>query len=113
MKKLEFGQKLNCTSELQRIRTAKHAFWRAYPCDFNGCIFLGYRTIKNGERHFDSDYSYYFCQKQTIKVMLVCKDANSNPFYSLVGDIDFNGEYSFDTRKLANTTENGEGNAKR
>jgi len=37
--------------------------------------------------------------------MLVCKNANSNPFYSLVGDIDFNGEYSFDTRKLANTTE--------
>lgn len=63
------------------IRTNKWRIWRRKEFKAKGCIFLGYRTIQEGVRHYENDFGYYFEQKGSFKVALVCPGYMLNPIY--------------------------------
>ncbi len=91
----QFGAKVKVTAKLRRrIKTEyienKHGaikrrkvvkYW--HEADFN-CegVYLGTRTLQDGERCYDSEYGgYYFAAEKYHKVALVSPGPNINPVY--------------------------------
>jgi hypothetical protein len=63
-------------------RTRRKKVWKAEKRKLESCVFLGYRTLKNGWTDWDSDCGWCFRSIETIKVALVCPPGNKNPFYA-------------------------------
>lgn len=63
-------------------RTRRKKVWKAENRRSESCVFLGYRTLKNGWTDWDSDCGWCFRSTETIKVALVCPPGNKNPFYT-------------------------------
>lgn len=55
-------------------------FWKKFECPGSG-IFIGTRTLKNGNRVFDYEYGYSFVPKEYITVALICPSPTKNSVY--------------------------------
>lgn len=89
---LEFGQKVKISHKYQRKlkiirdqdvgyhRSGQYKYWESMSFESSG-IFLGTRTLQNGNREYDSDYGYYFDPKEYFKVALICPGPDLNPIY--------------------------------
>jgi hypothetical protein len=76
----EFGQKILVS---QKYRRVKRGFKKEYVAEpFNAVgVFLGRRTITNGETDRDSEYGYSWMAKEHIRAALVAFSPNENPVY--------------------------------
>ncbi len=64
-----------------RYRTQKTMkIWQSKHKKITG-IFLGTRTLQNGELRYDDDYGYYFIPKQWFSAVLLCPSPTKNPIY--------------------------------
>lgn len=86
---MKHGQIITITNKLIR-KTGKqegsvhdYKFWHKHEIKPVQGIFLGNRTLSEGESRWYSDHTEYTPQKY-IKVALVSVNANTNPFYSLI-----------------------------
>ena len=50
------------------------------------CIFLGYRTLSNGTRHYDSYAGYDYTPTKHFKAALVSPSERENPVYVPLDD---------------------------
>lgn len=84
---MKHGQRITIKNKLVRkekdFHTNTDKFWAIEEMKPTKAIFLGIRTLSNGERHWDDECIYYI-PKEYIKVALVSVNANTNPFYSLI-----------------------------
>lgn len=53
--------------------------WRKVPCEWHNCILIGFRTLKNGRRDWDSECGWIFSPKEHIKAALVAIDMRQKP----------------------------------
>ena len=86
-----FGDRVNFTHRF--IRTEKTIYgkpgygktswkiWETEPYNGSYGIFLGYRTLKNGTRWFDSEAGWIFTPKEHFKAALICPSKNRNPVF--------------------------------
>ena len=55
--------------------------WKSYPCVRRNCIFLGYRTLRNGPISYDSEEGCTFNTKEHFKAALVALGPKEKPVY--------------------------------
>jgi len=90
---LKFGQRCEITAKLVRkskTRIIKNSsgrtvdttfkYWGTVPFHYHHCLFLGTRTLKNGEITWD-DEGWVFEAKEHFKAAVVCPGPNSSPIY--------------------------------
>lgn len=92
---MEFGEYIQVTErykrrererkqEIPRLEGEYYCTWKVWekvPYAGGKCLFLGFRTLSNGIRDFDSDYGHTFIPKEYFKVALVCPGPKYNPVY--------------------------------
>jgi len=82
-----FGDKVFVESRLRRIHGSGGAkSWESLKTDRNECIFIGWRTLFNGETDSD-EYGIYFQQGEKVKAALVVNNSRENPFYVFIEDL--------------------------
>ena len=55
-------------------------FWKKFEFPGSG-IFIGTRTLKNGNREFDCEEGYTFVPTEYITAALICPSPSQNPVY--------------------------------
>jgi hypothetical protein len=90
---MEFGDRVSIESKLVRrcpiIEGERLYVWVRSPYLCSNCIFLGYRTVRNGTVDRDEE-STYFTAKEFIKVALVSPSLLLNPVYVPLDKIKLN-----------------------
>lgn len=91
MSNLNFGQVVNITQKMQRRQKWRegkgsgfghhYKYWEAVENREDGCLFLGYRHLRNGAAIYEGDGVTSFRGDETIKVALVCPGHNRSPIY--------------------------------
>ena len=95
MSELKFGQSIIINNKLVRKLKSKpknqgrlsgsgYKYWHNLDIKEQSAIFLGFRTLKNGWRTFDSDEGWYFEADEAIIAALVCTGKSKNPFYTII-----------------------------
>lgn len=82
MTKLEYGQAVKCSVKLERRWGKNHfKYWNPVESKFTG-IFLGLRTLYDGQVHFgDYEESVTFTRKRSFVAALVSPGERLNPVY--------------------------------
>lgn len=81
---MKLGDKVTCTAILHRkmkIIKGWHAekFWRADPIEPRQGLYIGARTLANGERWIEDEVGYVFEAKERFRAALVVFSARENP----------------------------------
>jgi hypothetical protein len=79
--KMKYGNRIKIKKVYRAFRHGQEKIWKQSDFKREDCIFLGYRTIKNGSICYDSEYGNYFVPSEYIRVMLVSINAKENPIY--------------------------------
>jgi len=96
---MNFGETIQINNRLIRLISNDHdKYWAAWKSKPKSVIFLGYRTLSNGQRDYDMEEGYTYRPSQHFKAALVCENSHTNPFYVLI-DVDIKTTVS-DTRKM-------------
>ena len=76
----DFGERVSIKEKYRRQIRGRKKEYVAEPLEAEG-IFLGCRTITNGETEYDSEYGCTWWAKSRFRAALVCLNQNENPVY--------------------------------
>ena len=82
----KFGDKVKYSNILRRYSRGRTKFWKPERKPGEG-IWLGYRTLSNGDVYHDEDGAGY-TPKEWQKAALICTNSKENPFYVPAEDIE-------------------------
>jgi hypothetical protein len=80
--KLKHGERINIKKVYRAYNKGDEKIWKQIDSSHDNCIFLGYRTIKNGKTHYDDECGNYFVPSEHLSVMLISINTKENPIYS-------------------------------
>lgn len=63
--------------------------WSREDRIITGGIFLGFRTLSNGSKYFDSEYGWIYTPKKHFRAALVSPGPNRSPVYVMPKDLEF------------------------
>lgn len=92
---IPFGKRVSFTHKYVRVRVTRKdkmpsgrecnnsnwKVWNIVPYEVSEGIFLGFRTLKNGTREWDSQYGWSFEPKESFRAALVAPSAKLNPVF--------------------------------
>ncbi len=81
-KKLKHGDKIDIKKQYVSYKYQGNKTWKQRDIkEEKNCLFLGYRTVKEGKIEYDPEEGYYFYPNNHITVMLVSVNSKLNPIY--------------------------------
>jgi len=79
---MEFGQKTTVSSYLvRRLEGNGRKFWRDKEIEQREGICIGFRTLSEGSRHYDSEYGWEYRATNYFRAALVVFSERENPVY--------------------------------
>jgi hypothetical protein len=82
MKKHEFGDRITVRNRLKRRKGATQNCWVTIDTEPVEVIFLGYRTLSNGNVYHSWEEGASYAPTSHLRAMLVCASDRKNPFYA-------------------------------